>query len=255
MNNAFLRGHQSEEVYVEQSPGGVDPFLASLCPSSEMIPPPWSRASITSLVPAAQRFPAESLGFSCSSADSSLFTSGHPDRLVFLLVYMCRRYYSDWNTRHSSWRSLLTVSLPWRILGPCIFFYSFSLAWKQSEILLDCISLSPNISMISLLELPCSLDCKPLQMAHRISPTHLSIAAWLVVISAYLPSLDLTLHVQPIKSTNSCISHWRHIGSLLSGFYDIWKALSTMVYMFISIHLIFPPNSNRQLYVNILGKK
>ncbi|PKI31327.1 hypothetical protein CRG98_048282 [Punica granatum] len=86
VKNAFLHGYLTEEVYMAQPPGFVDPFYPDhvyrLCRSLyglKQTPRAWFQRLSTYL---------QLLGFSDSKADSSLFILQGPQYIAYLLVYV-----------------------------------------------------------------------------------------------------------------------------------------------------------------------
>ncbi|KAJ0860505.1 putative RNA-directed DNA polymerase [Helianthus annuus] len=86
VNNAFLNGHLSETVYMEQPPGFIDPqFPTHVCKLNKALyglkqaPRAWFQRLSSFLI---------SYGFTCSRADPSLFIFSQDDSIMYLLVYM-----------------------------------------------------------------------------------------------------------------------------------------------------------------------
>ncbi|PKI59143.1 hypothetical protein CRG98_020509 [Punica granatum] len=86
VKNAFLHGYLTEEVYMDQSPGFVDPSRSDhVCRLRRSLyglkqaPRAWFQRLSTYL---------RRLGFSNSKADSSLFTLWGPQYIIYLLVYV-----------------------------------------------------------------------------------------------------------------------------------------------------------------------
>ncbi|KAK1417226.1 hypothetical protein QVD17_26351 [Tagetes erecta] len=86
VDNAFLNGHISETIYMEQPPGFVDPKLPNhVCKLNKALyglkqaPRAWFHRLSTFLL---------SYGFKCSRADPSLFIFLDGDSIMYLLVYV-----------------------------------------------------------------------------------------------------------------------------------------------------------------------
>jgi len=86
VQNAFLHGFLSEEVYMQQPPNFIHPFLPHhICRLHKALyglnqaPRVWFSRLSTKLL---------DLGFIGSKADTSLFTLHSPSAIIFILIYV-----------------------------------------------------------------------------------------------------------------------------------------------------------------------
>ncbi|KAJ9544231.1 hypothetical protein OSB04_023938 [Centaurea solstitialis] len=85
VNNAFLNGHLSETIFMEQPPGFINSrFPGHVCQLKGVV---WLKAGSMGLVSSLE-YLSSAIGFVCSRADPSLFVYQHGSCTLYLLVYV-----------------------------------------------------------------------------------------------------------------------------------------------------------------------
>jgi hypothetical protein len=243
IQNAFLHGWLSEDVYMTQSPRFIDPqFPHYICKLHKALyglkqaPRAWySRLSDHLL----------KLGFVNSRFDPSLFIRHTPQKTTNVLIYV-----DD---------ILLTSSLPQgttsllhslhtefviKDLGPLHFFFGMEATTTPAELIL-----SQQHYILDFLHKSNMTDAKPVKTL--MSTTHtLSLlsgdpltdpTSYRSIVGAlqYMPSPFLISHLLSTKSLNSCIDSLPSIYKLSNVFYGTSSLQSLMAYSFVAPHLPF----------------
>jgi hypothetical protein len=234
VNNAFLQGHLSENVYMSQPPGFVDidhPFyvckLNKAIYSLKQAPRAWYQELKTFFL---------QFGFHNSYADTSLFIFHADGYTMYLLIYVDDLILTgDHETKVNHFIAILAQCFSIKELGLLTYFLGVEVIPNQHGLIL-----SQRRYITDLLIQTKMQDAKavltpyrsvPLSLSHQVPRflIPLSIARLLAVYSICL-SLDQTLPLLSTNCLNICTALQLTIGPLSNDYYIILLALLMMAY-------------------------